>query len=186
MRGSSGMVLRLQVMPGPVEHLLGLLARELGVEGPQVDQEHVVVGPARDQPEPLGGQRRGQGPGVGHHPCGVGGELGSRRFGEGHGLGRDHVLERPALEPGEDGAVDLLGQLFPAEDGRAARTAQRLVGGEGDDVGHTHRAGVGAAGDQAGRMGGVEHEVGADRVGDLTERGRVDHPRVGGDNRVYN
>ena len=79
---------------------------------------------------------------VGDDLRGVPAELRLRRLGEGHRLGRDDVLERAALEPGEHRAVDLLGQVLPAQDGAAARAAQRLVGGEGDDVGHAHRARV--------------------------------------------
>ena len=96
-------------------------------------------------------------------------ELGPGRLGEGHRLGRDDVLERSALEAGEDGAVDLLGQVGPAQDGAAAGAAQRLVGGQRHHVGHADRARVGTAGDEAGRVGGVEHEEGAHRVGDLPE-----------------
>ena len=165
---------------GPVEHLLGLLAGELGVEGAQVDQDQVVVGAARDQAEALAGQGRGQGGGVGHHGGGVLAELRPGRLGEGHRLGRDDVLERAALQAREDGAVDLLGQVGAAQDGAAPGAAQRLVGREGDHVGHADRARVGAAGDQAGRVGGVEHEQGPDRVGDLPERQRVDDAGVGG------
>ena len=115
------------------------------------------------------GQRVGQGGGVGHDLRGVPAELRLRRLGEGHRLGRDDVLERAALQAREHRAVDLLGQLLPAQDGAAPRAAQRLVGGERDHVGHADRARVGAAGDEAGRVGGVEHEAGADRVGDLAE-----------------
>ena len=159
-RGSSGMVLRLQVIPARSSDLLGHLAGQLGVEGPQVDQHHVVVGaprtpagtPRRPAPRPsalaLATTRRG-----------VRGELRPRRFGERHRLGRDDVLERAALQAREDRRVDLLGQVLPAQDGAAARTAQRLVGGEGDHVGHPDRARVHPAGDQAGRVGGVEHEA---------------------------
>ena len=46
---------------GPVEHLLGLLAGQLGVEGAQVDQDHVVVGAPGDQAEALGHQGVAQG-----------------------------------------------------------------------------------------------------------------------------
>ena len=125
------------------------------------------------------GQGTGQGGGVGDDLLGVEAELRLRRFGEGHRLGGDHVLERATLQAGEHGAVDLLGQLLPAQDGAAPRAAQRLVGGQRDDVGHAHRARVGAAGDEARRVGGVEHEAGADRVRDLAEGHGVDDPRVG-------
>jgi hypothetical protein len=54
------------------------------------------------------------------------------------------------------------------------------VGGEGDDIGHAHRSRVDPAGDEAGGMGRVEHESGADRVGDLPERQRVDDAGISG------
>ena len=107
-------------------------------------------------------------------------ELGLSGLGEGDRLGGDDVFERAALEAGKDRAVDLLGQVLAAENGAAAWTAQGLVRGEGHHVGHADRVRVRAAGDQPGRMGGVEHEVGADRVGDLPEGQRVDDAGVGG------
>ena len=51
------------------------------------------------------------------------------------GLGRDHVVERAALQAGEHRLVDGLGQLGRAQDGAAPRTPEGLVGGEGHDVG---------------------------------------------------
>src|SRR4051794_11511763 len=47
-----------------IEHDLGLLAGELGVEGAQVDDHHVVVGAAADEPEALTHERLGQRRGV--------------------------------------------------------------------------------------------------------------------------
>ena len=73
-----------------------------------------------------------------------------------------------------------LGQLGGGQDGPATGPAQGLVGGEGDHVGHPHRRGMDAAGDEPGRMGGVEHEARPHRVGDLTEGHRVDDAGVGG------
>ena len=46
----------------------------------------------------------------------------------------DHVLERPALEAGEDRAVDRLRVLLAAEDEPRARPGQGLVRRRGDDV----------------------------------------------------
>ena len=51
--GSFGMALRLQVMPGAVEHLLGDLAGQLLLEVAQVDEDEVVVGATGDEPEAL-------------------------------------------------------------------------------------------------------------------------------------
>ena len=123
----------------------------------------------------------GQRAGVAHDLGGVLLELRRGGLGEGEGLGGDHVVERAALQPREHRLVDGLGQLGRAEDGAAARTAERLVGGEGHDVGAVvHRVRVLPAGDEPGDVGGVEHEQRADLVGDGPERRRIDDPRVGG------
>ena len=82
--------------------------------------------------------------------------------------------------PGEHGLVDGLGVLLPAEDRPGRGAPQGLVGGEGDDVGVGDGRRVGAAGDEAGDVGGVDDEQRADLVGDGPEGGEVDDARVGG------
>ena len=49
--------------------------------------------------------------GVAHDLGGVVLELGRGRLGERHRLGRDHVVERAALQAGEHRLVDRLGEL---------------------------------------------------------------------------
>ncbi len=93
-------------------------------------------------------------------------------------LGGDDVLEGAALLAGEDRGVDLLRVLLAAEDQPAARAAERLVHGGRDDVGVGHRARVQAGGDEAGEVGHVDDEEGADRVCDLAEAGEVELTRV--------
>ena len=116
--------------------------------------------------------------GVRDHRGGVVGELGPQRLAEGDRLGGDHVHQRAALQAGEDRRVDLLGdRLVVGQDHAAARAAQRLVGGGGDHVGVRQRVGVLAAGDEAGEMRHVDHQVGADLVGDGAEAGEVDLAR---------
>ena len=61
----------------------------------------------------------------------------------------------------------------------AARAAQHLVRGEGDDVGVGHRARDRLAGDQADEVRGVDPEDRADLVGEGAEAGEVDQPRDG-------
>src|SRR5579872_5142617 len=165
---------------GPVEGLLGHLAGQLGVEVAEVDEDEVVLGPARGEPEALGDERLGEGLGVRHDLGGV--LLEGRLHGllEGDSLGGDHVVERAALQAREDRRVDRAGEVGPAEDGPAPRAAERLVGRERHDVGHPDRGRVHPAGDEAGRVGDVEHELGADLVGDLPEGLGVDDARVGG------
>ena len=86
----------------------------------------------------------------------------------------------PPWRPGKTALSIFLARSDAAQDGAAPGAAQRLVRGEGHHVGHPDRARVGPAGDEAGRVRGVEHEQGAHRVGDLPERHRVDGAGVGG------
>ena len=94
---------------------------------------------------------------------------------EGHGLGRDHVLERPTLLPGEHGRVDLLRVLLLAQDHPRAGPAERLVGGGGDHVGAIlDRVGVKARGDETREVGHVDHQERAHLVGDLAKAREVE------------
>ena len=78
--------------------------------------------------------------------------------------------QRAALQAGEHRRVDLLGELLVVgEDHAAARAAQGLVRGRGDDMGVRERRGMRAARDQPGEMRHVDHEIGADLVGDRAE-----------------
>ncbi len=65
------------------------------------------------------------------------------------------------------------------EDQAAARAAQGLVGGGGDHVAVGHRAGVHAAGHQAGDVGHVEEQHGLDLVGDAPQLLVVPEARIG-------
>ena len=108
-------------------------------------------------------------------------EVGAQRLAEGDRLGGDHMHQRPALQAREDRRVDLLGDvLVVGEDQAAARPAQRLVRRRGDDMGVRDRRGMDAAGDQPGEMRHVDHQVGADRIGDLAEAAEVPDARIGG------
>jgi len=157
---------------------LGLLAGE--VLGPQVHQHHVALGAAADDAQPALHQRAGQRVGVLEHLLLVDLEAGLQRLVEGHRLGRDHVHQRAALDAGEDGAVDLLGNLLVVGHHDApARAAQALVGGGGHHVGKRHRVGVHAGGDQPGVMRHVDHEVRADGLGHLRKALPVDAQAVG-------
>src|SRR5690606_9097730 len=85
-----------------------------------------------------------------------------------------------ALLAGEDGGVELLGELLVGgQDHATARAAEGLVRGGGDHVRVRHRVGVQAGGDQPGEVRHVHHQVGADLVGDLPEPLEVQLPRVG-------
>jgi hypothetical protein len=120
------------------------------------------------------------GPGVVDHLLGVGLERRLQRLAEGDRLGGDDVLQRTALQAGEHRRIDLLDDRFViGQHHAAARAAQGLVGGGGDHVGVRDRAGEHAAGHQAREVGHVDHQIGADRVGDLAEAGEVDLAAVG-------
>ncbi len=152
-----------------------------GVLGAEIDQHQMIVRAARDDIEPILHQRRRQRAGIGDDLPRIGLELGLQCFLERHGLGRDDVHQRAALQAGEHGRVDLLGHLLViGEDHAAARTAQRFVRGRRRDVGMRHWRGMNAAGDEAGDVGHVDHEIGADFVGDLAEPLPVPDARIGG------
>src|SRR5712692_10121851 len=85
-------------------------------------------------------------------------------------LGRDDMFEGATLQVGEDGFVDRGAELLPGDDATTARTTQRLVGGERHDVSNADGVGMDPAGDQAGHVGSVEDEKGANGVSDLADR----------------
>ena len=68
--------------------------------------------------------------------------------------------------------------LVVHQDDAAARPAQALVRGRGDDVGVRHRVRIDAGGDQAGVVRHVDHEAGADVLGHLGEALEVDAQAV--------
>ena len=72
-------------------------------------------------------------------------ELRLKGFLEADGLGGDDVHQRPALDTGENDLVELLRILRLGEDRAAAWSAQRLVGGGGDEIRVGKRAGMGFA-----------------------------------------
>ena len=95
-------------------------------------------------------------------------------------LRRDHVHERPALEPREHRLVDRGRVLLAAQDRSRPRAAQGLVRREGHDVGVRHRRRVCTTGDQPRDVGRVDEQQRVDLVGDRAERLEVDDARVRG------
>ena len=162
--------------PDGMEPLLGVLARPLGRA--QVELQEMRVGAARQEVDPAGEQRLRERVGVRADLPLVGAELLRRGDLEARRLRRDHVLERAALQPREDGAVDRLGVLLPAEDEARARPGERLVGRRGDDVAVLDRVRVEAGGDEPGEVRHVAPEERADLVGDATEHRRVDRAGI--------
>ena len=173
LRGSSGMVLRFSVMPARSSTVWASLpVSSASNERRSTSMRWLSVPPdTRRKPSPA---RAAASASALRDDLGrVGGERRVGGLAERHRLGRDDVLERAALQAGEHGLVDGRTELGPAQDAAAPRAAQRLVGGEGDDVGVGHRVRVHATGDEPGDVGGVEHEQRADLVGDLAQRRRA-------------
>ena len=75
--------------------------------------------------------------------------------------------QRSTLRAGKDAAIDPFEMLLLAQNQAAARATQRLVRGRGHKVGVGNRAVVHAGSDQSGVMGHVDHQQGADLVGDF-------------------
>ena len=136
---------------------------------------------ARNHTDPLVGESVGQGSGAANHPGRVVAEGRRHRLLERNGLGGDAMLQRTSLHHREDGFVDGLGVLCPAQDHGAPRSAQRLVGGERHHVGEGHRSRIGAAGDEPDEVRRVHHEQGPHFIRDLPERREVDDARVRGE-----
>ncbi len=128
----------------------------------------------------MAAQAFGQRLGVLDHVLRIDLEIRTQRLGERNRLGRDHMHQRAALQTREDRRVQFLGQrLVIAQDQAAARAAQRLVRGGGRDMRMRHRGGMHAAGHQPCEMRHVDHQVGADLVGDLAETLEVPGARIG-------
>ncbi len=145
-----------------------------------VYQDQVVVRAAGHQPEALLDQLFRQNPGVGGHLPSIGPELRLQRLAQAHGLGGDDMLQRTALGAGEHGGVDLLVQVVViAQDHAASGAPQCLVGGGGHHIGVGDGGGMDAGGHQTRNVGHVHHQIGAHRVGDLPELGKVQGTGIG-------
>ena len=83
------------------------------------------------------------------------------------------MLERTALDGGEDGLVDRLGQVRDAEDHAASGTAQGLVSGGRHHLRMRDGTRVDACRDEACEVGHVRHQDGSHLVGDLAESREV-------------
>ena len=155
----------------------------------------MVVCAARNHLVALVGHSLGHGCGVFLHLVLVFLILGSESLAEGHCLGRNHMLQRAALNAGEHGGIEqrrhfahfaLLGCLTPGivevlahEDHAAARTAEGLVGCGGDDMRVFQRIVEQSGGNQTGGVSHVDHEDGAYLIGNLTHAGIIPFTRIG-------
>ena len=138
------------------------------------------VGAAGDEVGAALLQPPGEHPGVGDHRFRIGLEAGLQRFAERDRLGRDDVHQRPALQAREHRRIDLLGdRLVIGQHHAAARAAQGLVGGGGDDMGVAERGRMLARRDQPGKMGHVDEQIGSDLVADRAEAREIEEARIG-------
>ena len=176
--GSKGMPFLLQVMwARPSAASATLPVRRFGRRSTSIRWVSV---PPETMSKPRRLQRFGQRLGVFDDVLRVKLEVGPQRLAERHRLGGDDMHQRAALQAREDRRIDLLRQLLVVgEDEAAARAAQRLMRGRGHDMGMRERAGMHAARDEAGEMRHVDHEIGADLVGDLAEAREIDDARIG-------
>ena len=138
----------------------------------------MVVRSARHDAEVILHESVGKGAGVFHDLALILAESRLERLVERHGLCRDNVHERAPLDTGKDLPVHGFGVLLLAHDHAAPRPAQGLVRRRRHKVCLRHRARVLPAGDQAGDVRDIGHEVRADLVRDRPEPGKVEDPRV--------
>jgi hypothetical protein len=159
----------------------GLGAGEVFVARPQIDQHQMVVSSATDHAVAVLGQRGSEGLGVFDDLLRVGLEFRLEVFAERDGFGGDDVHERSPLHAGEDGFVDLHGDLrIVGHDHPAARAAQGFVRGGRHNVSMWKRRRMHAGGDEPGDVGDVGHQKGAAFVSDGAEFGEVDDARISG------
>ena len=102
-----------------------------------------------------------------------------QRFLKSDGFGGDDVDERSALVSGEDIFVDRGGELLPGEDEAGTWSAQRLVGGAGDNLRVRNRRWMHASGNETGEVRHINDENGAAFIGDGAHTRKVECPRIG-------
>src|SRR5690554_1506718 len=89
--------------------------------------------------------------------------------------------QRPALKPGEDGGVNLLGVFrVIGEHDAAARSAEGFMRRRSDDIGMGHWRGDHAASDEPREMRHIDHEDGPDSISDSAEALEIEEAGIGG------
>ena len=142
-----------------VQAVLHLLAGEVGRA--QVHQHQVVVRAAGYQVRPTLHDGLGQHGGVFHDLLLISLELGLEGLAQRHRLGGNDVLQRTALGAGEDGGVELFGDVrVVAQQHPAPGAPEGLVGGGGHHIGVGNGGGVAAGGHQPGDVGHVHEQIG--------------------------
>jgi hypothetical protein len=159
-----------------VEELLGLGAGE--AEGSQVEQDQVVLCAVGDELVAELPQAVSKCHAVLLDLLLVGLKLRLLGLLQSHGESSDGVVVGATLERREDGLVDSslkveglasVGLVLTEEDDARARSAQRLVGGGGHDVGVLEGPGSLTSSDKTRDVGHVDHEVRADLVANGAE-----------------
>ena len=172
--GSNGIGIAIERDPAAADRLLGLAAGDSrGSTRRPARSRWLSVPPVRTL-QPVADERFGEGPGIGDDLPRIVGELGPQGLGEGDRLGGHHVGQR-ASQHQRAAAVDVLLELFGAQHQAPARSAQGLVRRRRHDVGVGDRVVLARehlAGDQTGEVGHVDHQDGADPVGDLAHPAR--------------
>ena len=182
---SPGMVLRLTTMPTTSRMRAAWSPLRAVPSAPltlvHVHVEHVAVGAAERDAQSALLELVGHGLGV------LDGlrlqflELRRLRQLEGQGQRGEDVDVRAALLAGEDGLVELLGDVrVGGQQHRAARAVQRSCAWWTWSRGHADGRGHDARRHQAADVRDVRQEVRADLVRDLAELLPVGHPRIGG------
>ncbi len=175
-RSSNGTVLRLTVIPTSGEAILRVLAAPL--RAAQIDEQQVRVGTAGEDVQPALLDRRGERVRVRPHRALVLAEGLRRSDPEAGRLRRDHVVQRSALHPGEDGAVECLRVLLAAEDEPRPRPGERLVRRRGHEVAVLDRVRVQPRGHEAREVGHVAEQQCVHLVRDLAEAPGLDRARI--------
>ena len=156
----------------------GVLAGQ--ILGLQIDQEDMRFGAAGHDAQAAFDQHLAHHQRIGGNLFLVQLEVLAHRLLERHRLAGDDMHQRTALQAGKNRRVDRFLVLGLHQDDAAARAAQRLVCGGGDDIGMRYRIRIDPGGDQAGVMRHIDHEDCADGFGHPGETGEVNLQRVGG------
>ena len=140
----------------------------------------MVVGTTRHQVHAPIHQALSQSLGVGHHLLLIHLKLRLQSLTQSDRFGSDDVHQRTALGAGEDGRVDLLGQiLIIGQDHTASRSPQGLVGGGGHHMRIRHRRGVQPCGHQAGNVSHIHPQISSYLIGNGTEPGKINGSGIG-------
>ena len=139
----------------------------------------MVVGTSRDQRKPPRQQFLRQCLCIADDLGRVFFELRGRRLFQGNADGGGGVVVRTALQTGKYRAIDGIRHFLTAQNHRAARSTQGLVGGGGYHIGVGNRVGVDSAHDQPRDVRNIGEQVSAHFFGDLAKRPEIDAPWIG-------